>query len=97
MSESMREEFEAWVKNHNASLCEDRFDQPEEIRLDRQGGVYIWANAESAWLAWQASRASLCVEFPLPVKRAHHEYDLGYNEALDHCEEAIHAAGVKTN
>ena len=52
--------------------------------------------AAGYWSCWQASRAALCVELPLPVKRAFHEYDLGYNEALDHCEEAIHAAGVKT-
>lgn len=89
MSESMREDFEAWVKNHNARLCEDRFDQPEEIRLDRQGGVYIWANAESAWLAWQASRAALCVELPDSA-------DEQAIIAIYQCKESIHAAGVKT-
>ena len=85
MSESMREEFEAWLDNAGF-----------EVRRYHHIDGYHGNEQMAAWLAWQASRASLCVEFPLPVKRAHHEYDLGYNEALDHCEEAIHAAGVKT-
>lgn len=52
-----RAAFEAWVKKHNLSLSEDEIDQPEDINLDKQAGVYIWANAESAWLAWQARAA----------------------------------------
>lgn len=94
----MREDFEAWVKNHNASLCEDRFDQPEEIRLDRQGGVYIWANAESAWLAWQASRAALCVELPADCHLSRDGLDECHlaGQMRDDIIEAIHAAGVKT-
>lgn len=109
MSESMREEFEVWAKNHNASLCEDRFDQPEDIRLDRQWGVYIWANAESAWLAWQASRAALCVELPPSLDMPdedecgdYEEYEAMEaitcmsNTMRSKCRNAIHAAGVKT-
>ncbi|HCJ27903.1 MAG TPA: hypothetical protein DHV63_01030 [Pseudomonas sp.] len=67
-TEQMREEFEAWARKHNESLCEDGIGVPEDIRLDRQGGAYIWANAESAWLAWQASRAALAVELPNPIE-----------------------------
>lgn len=91
MSESMREEFEEWRID---KFCGggDRLK-----KCSNAPDVYYYTAEQEAWITWQASRAALCVEFPLPVKRAHHEYDLGYNEALDHCEEAIHAAGVKTN
>lgn len=52
-----RAAFEAWARKHNSSLSEDEIDQPEDINLDKQAGVYIWANAESAWMAWQARAA----------------------------------------
>lgn len=56
-----RTAFEAWVMQHNTSFREDYDDTdenaPEDIRLDRQGGVYIWANAEAAWFAWKARSA----------------------------------------
>lgn len=67
-TEQMQAEFEAWARKHNESLREDDPDSPEDIRLDRIGGVYIWANAESAWFAWQASRAALVVELPDPIE-----------------------------
>lgn len=56
-----RTAFEAWVVQHNTAVREDYDDTdenaPEDIRLDRQGGVYIWANAEAAWFAWKARSA----------------------------------------
>lgn len=56
-----RTAFEAWVMQHNTAVREDYDDTdenaPEDIRLDRQGGVYIWANAEAAWFAWKARSA----------------------------------------
>jgi hypothetical protein len=85
MSESMREDFEAAYM--------ERYGRKPALW---NGIAYLDAHANGAWFGWQASRAALRVELPLPVKRAHHEYDLRYNEALDNCEEAIHAAGVKT-
>jgi len=56
-----RTAFEAWVMQHNTAVREDYDDTdenaPEDIRLDRQGGVYIWANAEAAWFAWKTRSA----------------------------------------
>lgn len=56
-----RTAFEAWVMQHNTAVREgyDDTDEnaPEDICLDRQGGVYIWANAEAAWFAWKARSA----------------------------------------
>lgn len=55
---------------------------------------------ETAWAAWQASRECLVIELPEP--RAARGYGeqvadaLGFNDGINYCEEAIHAAGVKT-
>ena len=54
---------------------------------------------KAAEWAWQASRECLVVELPEP--RAARGYGeqvadaLGFNEGINYCEEAIHAAGVK--
>jgi hypothetical protein len=93
MSEQMREKFEAWAMKQAESM---RYSFPAgAVELNGLGDyAIVWV--QGAWLGWQASRAALVIKLPLPTKRAFHEYDLGYNEALDHCEEAIQAAGVKT-
>ena len=87
MSESMREEFEAAVGR----------DWPEiRIDFDRNGSFYRDQYIDSAWWAWQASRAALCVELPV-----WEQYDddmvSGAATAINDCRDAIHAAGVKTN
>lgn len=50
--------------------------------------------------AWQASRECMVIELPEPrVARGYGEQvadALGFNDAINYCEEAIHAAGVKT-
>ena len=55
---------------------------------------------ETAWAAWQASRECLVIELPEPrVARGYREQvadALGFNDGINYCEEAIHAAGVKT-
>ena len=54
MTDKMREEFEAWYINEG--YC-DR-------RPTRHLEGYTAPNVNDMWLAWQASRASLCVELP---------------------------------
>ena len=51
MSEKMREEFESWAIS--CHMC---------TYLD--GVEYRHQSTEWAWMAWQASRAALVVEFP---------------------------------
>lgn len=101
MSDKMREEFEEFylTEYDELTLYGNRvLERMETFCGDEIVDSCEYANVEVqfAWGWWVKSRAALCVELPLPVKRAFNEYDLGYNEALDNCEEAIHAAGVKT-
>lgn len=77
-----RAAFEVWARKHNQSLIDDDIDQPEDINLDKQAGVYIWANAESAWMAWQA-RAALTASAP-----NHGEQVRGDEYAPFNCEHA---------
>jgi hypothetical protein len=76
-----REMFEKWADGDH---------------LDWLGNDYENPYVESAWNGYNAALDSLVIELPLSTKRAFHEYDLGYNAALDHCEEAIEKAGIKT-
>ena len=96
--EAMRREFEAWARKHNETLREDDLDGYESIGLDRQGGVYIWANAQSAWLAWQASREALVIELPRPDTSMHNgRSDAACELLLEQWHKdraAIEAAGV---
>lgn len=103
MSDLIREEFE---KNYKSPLgCywnsmtgeygqswdelmgDDDLDKEIRIHNDR-------------FLVWQASRECLVIELPEPrVARGYGEQvadALGFNDGINYCEEAIHAAGVKT-
>ena len=44
------------------------------------------------WLGWQAALDSVVVRMPT----IHRDGDEGYNNGIEHCREAIHAAGVRT-
>ena len=48
----MREEFESWAMSDMGYMC---------VRV---GGGYKDDYMNTAWLAWKASRAVLCVELP---------------------------------
>lgn len=50
--EKMREEFESWAMSDMGYMC---------VRV---GGGYKDDYMNTAWLAWKASRAALCVELP---------------------------------
>jgi hypothetical protein len=84
MSEQMREEFRA--------AYERQFDTcPRGYIVET--GDYTNDHARSAWWAWQASRAALCVALPLTNSCSNQS---AYLLAVSDCREAIHAAGVKT-
>ena len=50
--DKMREEFESWAMSDMGYMC---------VRVD---GGYKDDYMNTAWLAWKASRAVLCVELP---------------------------------
>ncbi|MOA28400.1 hypothetical protein D3C78_1493410 [compost metagenome] len=55
MSDKIRMEFEAWAGDHYWL---------REFGPEREADDYCDAEVQTAWEAWQASRAELCVELP---------------------------------
>lgn len=84
MSESMREEFEASYM--------ERYGRKPALW---NGIAYLDAHANGAWFGWQASRAALCVELP-HFEQYDDDMISGAATAINDCQDAIHAAGVKT-
>lgn len=87
MSEQMRSEFEEWGRREGVALwCHHKKQE-----------IYYCGAAQTAWLAWQASRAALCVELPV-MSDYIDRYGQGENcdSYLTDLRDAIHAAGVKT-
>ena len=64
------------------------------VALDREGDGYVFGDINAAWWAFNAAMDAVEIKLPPPVNRAFHEYDLGYNESLDHCESAIEQTGL---
>ena len=83
MSDQMREEFEEWCK---------RTQGGNDRRND--DGEYVSEEWEYSWWAWQASRASLCVELPPEEEHKGVHYDIGYMPT-DSVIKAITKTGVR--
>ncbi|MEX6398997.1 hypothetical protein AB6E88_20045 [Providencia hangzhouensis] len=50
---------------------------------------------EIAWKFWQASRESLEIELPQRKGICHNEYESGYFDGIDKCEDVLIRSGVK--
>lgn len=91
MSDLMREEFE-------------RTNGRDHRRNPPKGNNYIDPMAQEDWdsfqKGWKQSRECLVIKLPQTmVARGYGEQvaeALGFNDGINYCEEAIHAAGVKT-
>lgn len=84
----MRKEFEAWLLAETGfDICRTNFamTKPE----DQQ---YMCHHTNLAWLAWKASRASLCVELPDNLDGEY--YADGWNACLIAVGEKIEESGV---
>lgn len=76
-TEKMRDQFEAWYLN---KFCGG---QARLFRCVNADQIYYFAEVQSRWDAWQASRAAIEVELPLvlmPVE-VDHNYDLPLMQA----------------
>lgn len=99
-TDKMRDDFEAWL------MTEERFTDPvERSDLELFDGEYGYENMQLMWIAWQASRAALCVDLPaveawLNDGRLDREPDedagerMGFVPRID-VRRAIEAAGVR--
>lgn len=90
-----RKQFEEWAS--------DNGEWPQAI--ERNGEGYKFMKTHTDWLAWQASRAAICIELqalPEPACDAH-EYAGSYwpdmwsgHQLIAYTKQVIHAAGVRT-
>ena len=86
MSNQIRDEFEEWA----AEEAEVRgVGTLLGLMKDEHHDRYSMIWTQTAWVAWQASRAALVVELPFDVTGGH------YRLAVESCKRCIEAAGVK--
>lgn len=86
IQEQRRKAFEEWLDSAG-------FD----VRRYHHIPGYHGNEQMAAWEAWNAALENACVELPDYIGSAGNEgYMDGWNAALDECQDAIHAAGVKT-
>lgn len=57
--DKLREEFEKWFKFHS-----DEEECTNFLEMNSAGTNYLHPHTDLAWIAWQASRASIVVELP---------------------------------
>ncbi|MGM0938548.1 MAG: hypothetical protein ACQEWL_18865 [Pseudomonadota bacterium] len=82
-----RQQFEDYILNKtNAHI--------DPLKMSRFGYYYYHVTRE-AWEAWQASRESLEVELPQRKGICHNEYESGYFDGVDKCEDVLIRNGVK--
>lgn len=99
INEKMREEFEAWAKPH--LIYGDDSEDIEGFDMRMECAYYIRTETQSAWEAWQASRAAIEVELPIahgaPRNSTSYQEGLadGFERAIYRAEEAIKALGLK--
>lgn len=77
--DKMREEFEAWAMSDMGYMC---------VRV---GGGYKDDYMNTAWLAWKASRSSLCVELPDSKNdyQSSSYYEDGWLKGFNHCLDEV--------
>ena len=94
MSDKMREEFEAWAK-------ENYFDTDKILSFTGKSldeGRYDNSSTQTAWQAWQASRAALVVKLPVVVDIYDEHFGDHYEYfEVDDIKKSLDVAGVKYN
>lgn len=93
-TEKMRESFEAWaITSAWLGLVGDD--------LEFIDGGYVYPEVQSAWLSWQASRAAIEVELPVPyesfsgVFHAEDGEDPDLSMSAHEVRQAIESLGLK--
>lgn len=79
-----RQQFEEWFA-----------PQKEEIKNNGLGMISITRMYQRQLSAWKASRESLEVELPQRKGICHNEYESGYFDGIDKCEDVLIRSGVK--
>ena len=94
MTDKMRQEFEVWFWNefHSGSNAALNWCSVFSIGSD---GKYNGIGCHAAWLAWKASRATLCVELPSRISDDSDKWSVGYDFGVDMAADALDSAGVR--
>ncbi|EOE5319276.1 hypothetical protein ACKGF9_001332 [Providencia rettgeri] len=79
-----RQQFEEWFA-----------PQKEEMKRNGLGMISITRMHQRQLSAWQASRESLEIELPQRKGICHNEYESGYFDGIDKCEDVLIRSGVK--
>ena len=87
--DSIRKEFEAWIKAEWPKTSLNRCDAEYSLSV----GQYVCWEVECCWRSWQASRESMVVEMPYDVM---HVTNISYEDGRDDVIAAIHATGIRT-
>lgn len=99
MSDKMREEFEAKYVEGLVARCGEGFRSTALYSLSekRPDGEYQHYPDFIAWWAWKASRESLAIELPNPLKDLDisDRHIIGMGAQFRKDKEAIEAAGLK--
>ncbi|UNH28139.1 hypothetical protein MNY64_04855 [Moellerella wisconsensis] len=66
-----------------------------ELQRENGCGTYRWGETERCWEMWQASRESLEVKLPNVSGIPHTNYDCGYRDGIEKCENILISNGVK--
>lgn len=78
-----RQQFEEWFNDEYETTMKD-YDETLAEFVRRQ-----------LFIVWQASRESLEVELPQRKGICHNEYESGYFDGIDKCEDVLIRSGVK--
>ncbi|MEY0334210.1 hypothetical protein AB7W23_18740 [Providencia rettgeri] len=73
----------------------DKSRQQFEAFINDGGFPWLKASIPIMWMVWKASRESLEVELPERKGISHSEYESGYFDGIDKCEDVLIRSGVK--
>ena len=85
-----RQQFEEFIKFHM-----DDAEINNKFETANNGLNYADQYVDLMWISWQASRESLEIELPERKGICHNEYESGYFDGIDKCEDILIRSGVK--
>nr|ELR5137099.1 hypothetical protein [Providencia rettgeri] len=85
-----RQQFEETIKK-----LSDQSEFESKLKRANNGLNYADVGIDLMWISWQASRESLEIELPQRKGISHNEYESGYFDGIDKCEDALIRSGVK--
>ncbi|MEY0981448.1 cyclic-phosphate processing receiver domain-containing protein [Providencia alcalifaciens] len=92
---SARQKMELAIANIKKGGVMDKSRQQFEAFINYGDFPWLKASIPIMWMVWKASRESLEVELPQRKGICHNEYESGYFDGIDKCEDILISNGVK--